>query len=160
MPILATLFDHVAWADTQARDAILTLADDNPLRAQATRLYAHIAAAEHVWLTRLDARAPEHKIWPELSLDAAATLAAESTAGLRAIVARGGDELMREVEYRNSTGKTFGNSVADVLAHVALHGAYHRGQIALLAREGGGTPAVTDYIAFVRNAPAPSKPAA
>jgi uncharacterized damage-inducible protein DinB len=156
MSVIASVFDHVAWADTQARDAILTLADDSPARAQATRLYAHLAAAEHVWLARLEGRAPAHAIWPDLSLDAAASLAAESTAGLRSVADRSGDELMREVEYRNSAGQAFRNRVADVLAHMALHGSYHRGQIALLARQGGGTPAVTDYIAFVRRAPAPA----
>jgi uncharacterized damage-inducible protein DinB len=40
---------------------------------------------------------------------------------------------------------------------VALHGSYHRGQIALLMRQGGGAPAATDYIAFVRDMPAPPR---
>ncbi len=144
------MFDHVAWADARARDEILTLPDDSIARAQATRLYAHLAAAEHVWLARLEARAPVHAIWPDLSLDAATSLATESVAGLRAIAMLGDDELELEVEYRNSAGQAFRNGIADVLTHVALHGSYHRGQIALLARQGGGTPAVTDYIAFVR----------
>jgi uncharacterized damage-inducible protein DinB len=34
-----------------------------------------------------------------------------------------------------------------------LHGAYHRGQIALLIRQAGAVPAPTDYVAFVRGAP-------
>ncbi len=153
MQILASLFDHVSWADARARDGILTLADNSPARAQATRLYAHLAAAEHVWLARLEARAPVHAIWPDLSLDAAVSLAVESVAGLRSIAMRGADELELEVEYRNSAGHAFRNRVADVLTQVALHGSYHRGQIALLARQGDGTPSVTDYIAFVRDAP-------
>ncbi|HEY4219377.1 MAG TPA: DinB family protein [Gemmatimonadaceae bacterium] len=147
-----TLFDHVAWADTQARAAIDTLPAGSPERTQAVRLYSHIAAAEHVWLARLEGRTPAHAIWPDLTLDAAAALAAESAAGLRAMAAHGPDALMQEVEYRNSTGKAFRNTVADVLTHVALHGSYHRGQIALLTRQGGGAPAITDYIAFVRDA--------
>ena len=65
--------------------------------------------------------------------------------------------LAREVDYRNSAGQAFRNRVDDVLAHVALHGSYHRGQLALLARQGGGTPALTDYIAFVRGAPVPAQ---
>jgi uncharacterized damage-inducible protein DinB len=40
---------------------------------------------------------------------------------------------------------------------VALHGSYHRGQIALLVRAGGSTPAPTDYIAFIRGAPAATR---
>jgi len=39
---------------------------------------------------------------------------------------------------------------ADILTQVATHGAYHRGQIAKAIRRGGGTPADTDFIIFVR----------
>ena len=150
MQILTSLFDHVAWADVKARDAILTLPDDSPTRAQATRLYAHIAAADHVWLARLQSRTPVHAIWPELSLDAAASLATESVAGLRAIAMREEDDLEEMVEYQNSTGHPFRSRIVDMLTHVAMHGSYHRGQIALLVRQGDGTPSLTDYIAYAR----------
>ena len=34
-----------------------------------------------------------------------------------------------------------------------MHGMYHRGMTSVLTRRGGGTPAPTDYIAYVRGAP-------
>jgi uncharacterized damage-inducible protein DinB len=74
----------------------------------------------------------------------------ESLAALRAIAMGDPETLAREIDYRNSTGTQFRNTVSDILTHVVLHGSYHRGQIARLTREAGGTPAVTDYIAFVR----------
>jgi uncharacterized damage-inducible protein DinB len=40
---------------------------------------------------------------------------------------------------------------------VALHGAYHRGQIAQLLRQNGAQPAATDYIGFVRGVPAATR---
>lgn len=61
--------------------------------------------------------------------------------------------LQHEVEYHTSNGATFRNSVADILTHVALHGSYHRGQIALVTREAGPTPVPTDYIVRARTAP-------
>ena len=155
MRTLLTILDHVAWADSRAQSAIAGLDASSAERSDATRLYAHVAAAEHVWLSRLEGRAPVHPVWPELSLEAAGALAAESLAGLRAIAVGGPAVLERNVEYRNSAGQTFVNSVVDVLSHVALHGSYHRGQIALLTRQGGGTPLATDYIVFVRAVPAP-----
>jgi uncharacterized damage-inducible protein DinB len=95
-------------------------------------------------------------VWPSLGLEEAAALAGESGTALRAFVS-GLDEagLAREVSYRNSAGQAFVNSVADVLLQVALHGSYHRGQLATLARQGGGTPAATDYIVYVRGVAAP-----
>jgi uncharacterized damage-inducible protein DinB len=47
--------------------------------------------------------------------------------------------------------------VDDILLHVALHGSYHRGQVALLVREAANKPAPTDYIGFVRGVPAATR---
>ena len=38
----------------------------------------------------------------------------------------------------------------DILTHVLLHSAYHRGQIASQVRAGGEQPAYTDFIHAVR----------
>jgi uncharacterized damage-inducible protein DinB len=161
MSTFLAMLDHAVWADARAHDTIRGLPADSPERAQATRLYAHLAAAEHVWLARLEGRTPAHPVWPALALDAAAALAAESRAGLRAVAADGPERLGHEIVYRTTAGDEFRSTVADVLAQVVLHGSYHRGQIALLARAGGGTPAVTDYIVFTRGVAAPaSAPAA
>jgi uncharacterized damage-inducible protein DinB len=64
------------------------------------------------------------------------------------------DDLAREVPYVNSAGAAFVSRVDDILLHVVLHSAYHRGQVSLLMRRSGGTPKPTDYIAFARGAPA------
>jgi uncharacterized damage-inducible protein DinB len=150
MATLLTLLDHMAWADAQALAAIVTLPEASAERAEATRLYAHLAAAAHVWVARLEGRTPEHPVWPALSLDAARELAARSIAGLREAARRGADGLATEVAYRTTAGQPFRSTVDDVLTHVVLHGVHHRGQIALLTRRGGGTPATTDYIVFAR----------
>jgi len=150
MNILPKLLDHVVWADAQVYAAISALAADREERRQAIRIYSHVAAAEHVWYSRLEARPAVHAVWPDLSLDAAAALARESLAGLRAIASADAKTLAREVEYRTGAGLTFRNTVVDILSHVALHGSYHRGQMSLLTRQGGGTPAALDYILFAR----------
>jgi uncharacterized damage-inducible protein DinB len=150
LTMFTALLDHLSWADAQAVTALRALPEGSEERAQATRLYAHLAGAAHIWHARLEGRAPEHPVWPELALDDATALAATSIAGLRAIASEGDRTFAREVEYRTTSGQPFTNTVADILAHVALHGSYHRGQVALLVRQGGGTPAMTDYIMYVR----------
>lgn len=40
------------------------------------------------------------------------------------------------------------------LLHVALHAQYHRGKVNVLLRHAELAPAATDYIAFIRGAPA------
>lgn len=153
---LRNMIGHMRWADTRAREALR----DSPgaLVERALELYGHVLGAEHVWLTRLRGEQPTVPVWPRLSVREAAALADDLHAGFEAYLA-GMDPatLDREVTYTNSAGRQFTSRVEDILVHVALHGSYHRGQVAMLIRDGGGTPAATDYIAFVRGAPAATR---
>jgi uncharacterized damage-inducible protein DinB len=82
----------------------------------------------------------------------------ENVAVFRDLVSRLTPDLLEKpVTYRNSAGDQFTSTVEDILTHIALHGSYHRGQIAASVRAGGDTPSPTDYIAFVRGAPAATR---
>jgi uncharacterized damage-inducible protein DinB len=156
---LMKLFDHLEWADARVLEGLRADPGSDP---RALELYAHVLGAEHVWLARLRQRPALVAVWPTLSLDRCAALAAENAAGFRALLAglAGEDDLAREVAYVNSAGQAFRSAVGDILLHVALHGAYHRGQVALVVRAAGGTPSPTDYIAFVRGVPAATRQSA
>ena len=52
--------------------------------------------------------------------------------------------------YTNSRGEAWTSTVEEILTHVVIHSAYHRGQIASDVRASGGVPAYTDYIHAVR----------
>jgi uncharacterized damage-inducible protein DinB len=97
-------------------------------------------------------------VWPTLDLGQCVVLSADNTKGfgeyLGSLTASG---LESEVPYVNSAGQSFRSRVDDILLHVALHGSYHRGQVALLVREAGNKPAPTDYIGFVRGVPAATR---
>ena len=149
---LARLFAHLAWADEHVLQSLRDAGDDAP---RADELLAHILGSELVWLSRIEGRRTDVPVWPDLSLDECAALAARVRREYERLLATldaGG--IRRLVHYRNSAGAEFDSTVGDILLHVALHGAYHRGQIALLVRAGGSVPAPSDYIAFVRGAPA------
>ena len=156
---LQKLFDHLEWADARVLEG---LRSDPGSDRRALELYAHVLGAEHVWLARVRQWPARVAVWPTLSLDQCATIAAENAAGFRALLAElaGDDDLAREVPYVNSAGQSFRSAIGDILLHVALHGAYHRGQVALVVRAAGGTPAPTDYIAFVRGVPAATRQSA
>lgn len=149
------LYQHLAWADERALTA-LRESDARPPKAH--ELYCHVLGAEHVWLARMREAKPEVAVWPNLTLEQCGTLARDNQAAFGRLLARlepGG--LAREVAYQNSAGDTFHSRIDDILMHVALHGAYHRGQVALLIREAGFVPLPTDYIALVRGAPAATR---
>jgi uncharacterized damage-inducible protein DinB len=149
---LRKLVEHLAWADEGALSALRNAPGTD---SRGLTFYAHILGAEATWIARIAERTSDVAIWPTLSLDEAATLAARNAAELRGLIAPlTPDDLAAEIQYRNSAGKEFRSTLEDILLHVALHGAYHRGQVSLVVRGGGGEPVATDYIAFIRGAPA------
>lgn len=146
------LYDHLFWADQRVLDR---LADTTaPVEASA-RLFAHVLAAEQVWLARLRGEDSSGiEIWPALSLAECAALARTNRFHYaRYLQALTLPELTRTTAYRNSQGVEHRTSVRDILTHVALHGSYHRGQVALSLRAAGGEPVNTDFITFVREEP-------
>jgi uncharacterized damage-inducible protein DinB len=146
------LWAHLAWADAFLLEALE--ASPTP-PAEALREYAHILGADEVWLARVEQRPPTAPVWPQITLEEIRALAAAIHAGYaRYVVALDHRELARVVSYTNSAGDSFQNTVQDILLHVALHAQYHRGKINQLLRQAGLAPAPTDYIAFVRGAPA------
>lgn len=143
------LFHSVAWSNQRILDA---LRNCPAAHAEALPLLGHLLAAEHVWLSRLQGREPAMPIWPKLTLPQCHALAAENAAGWSAYIGRLGEATVgANVEYLNSRGESFRNSIADILTHVAIHRPYHRGQIAKAIGRAGGEVANTDFIGFVRN---------
>jgi uncharacterized damage-inducible protein DinB len=152
---LTRLVEHMAWADARALKALRKSEGASEL---AHSELAHVLGAEHVWLARLEGRPATVAVWPELSVDECEALARETQAGFRAFVERQDDTtLERTVHYRNSAGAEFDSKVSDILLHVALHGSYHRGKVAVALRASGAEPAATDYIGFVRGVPAATR---
>jgi len=144
--LLEKLYDHNWWA----HDAIVAELRRAAPDRETLRLLAHIVAAEHLWLSRIDEAKPRVAVWPALTLDEIAALEAENRTRFRALLARPDDTRLRRVRYRNSAGNDFENDVESILTHVAMHGHYHRGQIARAMRAAGREPVYTDYIGFVR----------
>jgi uncharacterized damage-inducible protein DinB len=151
---LRRLFAHADWAN----DQVITVLQGQSVAADILELIAHVLGAEEVWLSRLEGRASTLAVWPALTMDELPGVAKLNAAGYRAYIDRlTSDDLPREIAYTNSAGQTFRSTIADILTHVAMHGSYHRGQVALRMRRDGGTPAPTDFIAFVRGSPAAAR---
>jgi uncharacterized damage-inducible protein DinB len=112
---------------------------------------SHIFAAERLWLERLKQQPQSVPVWPQLDLQQCR----EQAVALERLwheyleLATAGD-ISQSVAYKNSKGEAYNSAIIDILTHVVLHSAYHRGQIASHMRESGHTPAYTDYIHAIR----------
>jgi uncharacterized damage-inducible protein DinB len=114
-------------------------------------LLAHILGTEYVWYSRLISKVSPFAVWPQLTIEnceqhaiALKRIWDDYLEGMTP------DDLEQSISYKNTKGESFINSVADVLMHVIMHSAYHRGQIAADMRAHGHTPAYTDFIHAVR----------
>jgi uncharacterized damage-inducible protein DinB len=146
--MLPRLLDHLIWADRRTAESLTTL---DAVPADLLSIWCHLLAAEATWLARLEGVAPTVAVWPTLTLAECTALAERNhEAFARYAQELDGAHRGRRVTYRNSRGDEFANTVEEILHHVALHGMYHRGQIARAVRDGGGTPLATDLIAYLR----------
>jgi uncharacterized damage-inducible protein DinB len=146
---LRRLFSYDAWAN---REALASLrAAPEASRPRPLRILAHVIGAESLWLDRLHRRPAALGVWPTLDLDGCdsslTALAAEWTAFLGALTPA---DLAEAVAYVNTKGESWTSTVEDILTHVVIHSAYHRGQVASELRAAGGIPAYTDFIHCVR----------
>jgi uncharacterized damage-inducible protein DinB len=145
------LYEHARWANQRVLEALRGITDDAECE-QAKKLFAHLLGAERVWLTRLEGEdSSSLAIWPTYSLQGCEQLAEANGEGYRRYLEGLTDaDFAKVIAYRNSTGQEFRTAIGDILAHAALHGSYHRGQIASFLRIDGFTPVSTDYILYVR----------
>ena len=141
-------FAYDAWANREVLSAIRGGGETQGVM----RLMAHILSAEGLWLERLRGEAQSLPVWPEFDLEQCEARA-KALEGLWMEYLKGmsATGLTEKISYKNSKGEAWSSTVQDVLTHVVMHSAYHRGQIASLMRAGGQTPAYTDFIHAVRS---------
>jgi uncharacterized damage-inducible protein DinB len=140
---------HAAWANRRILDLFQRI---KPVEPQPLRLFAHVLTTERIYLERMRGLDPwPQNFWPDLSLEPCAVFIIENQFAYKKFFAGlAENDLDISVRYRNSKGIEFHTPIRDLLTHVALHGSYHRGQIAQALRLAGREPVNTDFITFVR----------
>ena len=142
------LFHYDAWANRQVATSFKS---QEPVPVRSLGWLAHILWAERLWWERLKQIPQSHKTASGLTVAQCSTEVEEvhhlwnSYLALPPV-----DLLTQSVSYTNSKGEDWSNTVADILTHVVMHSAYHRGQIASDMRAAGKIPAYTDFIHAVR----------
>jgi uncharacterized damage-inducible protein DinB len=142
------LFSYDDWANREVLASLQAL-DAPPERS--VKLLAHILSAERLWLERLLVQKQTLPVWP-LSTLAQCNLEVDQLPGLwkNYLTALGEAGLARSLTYKNTKGESFSSQKQDILLHVVMHSAYHRGQIAADMRAAGFSPPYTDFIHAVR----------
>lgn len=141
-------FVYEEWANREVLSAVRSNPDAN---TRPLQLMAHILSAQRLWLERLTQQAQSLPVWPKFDLAECETHAAELGRLWREYFESLPPSLLSEViSYKNTKGEPWTDTVQDILTHVLMHSAYHRGQIASQMRASGQPPASTDFIHAVR----------
>jgi uncharacterized damage-inducible protein DinB len=148
--ILRSMLAYNEWANLRT---IKSLKESASPSAKGVRALAHLLVAEKTWLVRLlkgeDSTGAD--FWPASTLDECEALFDETRKDYSHLM--GGmteEKLGLTATYKNSKGVEYTTPYREILSHVFMHSAYHRGQVAMAVRAEGETPGYTDYIAFVR----------
>jgi uncharacterized damage-inducible protein DinB len=141
-------FAYDTWAN---REVLAAIHSSDAARERSLQLMSHILAAERVWLERLKQQPQTVPVWPKPDLAQCEAEAAELgrlwSEYLDFISSR---DISQTISYKNTKGESWMSTIVDVLTHVVMHSAYHRGQIATHMRACGQAPPYTDYIHGVR----------
>lgn len=144
---LRQLFAYNDWANRRVIVAIKTAASE-PSR----RILSHLLITEREYYERLYGKdSTGFDFWPELSIEELGVLARENAERYDKLLRRFEEEgLDLSAKYRSSTGLGFENTFRELLTHVLMHSATHRGNIIVRLREDGGEPPETDYVIYLR----------
>jgi len=144
IPYFRRLFAYDDWANRE----VLTRLQTNST-ARSLELLAHIFGAQRIWFERLTGVPQNTPVWPKFTLQQCEQQAAELPKVWNNYLDQK-TTLNDSISYQNTRGESFSSRVEDILMHVIMHAAYHRGQIASVTRASGHTPAYTDFIHSIR----------
>ena len=144
---LSRLLRYDIWANGETLDSLR----QGPPPTRSLKWMGHIVGAEYLWLARLREEPAQLPVWPDLPVEQCAAHLGELSGMWHEYLADAGASRVAErVTYTNSKGEEWTSAVEDILTHVTIHSAYHRGQIASDLRAAGQIPAYTDFIHAVR----------
>jgi uncharacterized damage-inducible protein DinB len=145
--LLERLLRYDTWANSQTLDSLR----QGPPPARCLKWMGHIVGAEYLWLARLRQEPSPLPVWPDLPVEAcAAGLGELSGMWDEYLAGSGSGRFDARVTYTNSKGEEWTSTAEDILTHVTIHSAHHRGQIASALRAADQIPAYTDFVHAVR----------
>ena len=144
---LRHLFAYNDWAN---RRVIVALKTEESQRA--LKILSHILLAEREYFERLYGKdSTGFDFWQDLTLEECGKLAQHNSTNFERLLKRFDDEgLGQTVLYKTSKGEPHQNNFRELLTHVLLHSATHRGNIILKMREENFAPPAIDYIIYLR----------
>lgn len=142
------LFKYNDWATHETAKSIRDL---EKKEEKLEHLLSHIVIAQKLWLNRTLERKILIDPWEKYSVQETESKSTIITSEwINLLESLGEKDFEKRVDYLNTKGEKFNNSIKDIVTHIINHSTYHRAQIAQKVKALGGKPAATDYIVYQR----------
>lgn len=144
---ITSLFKYENWANARIIESISLLQEPDE---KVLELMSHILLVQMVWYSRI-AGVTAPPVWEKKSLQQIKDIYEVNKKILTPFIEKQTkDTLTAYIDYKNTKGEKYSNTVTQILTHLFNHSTYHRGQI--VERMKGKLPKmpVTDYIMFAR----------
>jgi uncharacterized damage-inducible protein DinB len=131
--------------------SILELIQTNPnvVSEKSIKWINHIINAHLIWNARINQQPTNQEVWGINTIENLISINSDNWQNsIKLLDTSDFDKL---IEYTNSRGQTFTNSIRDILFHVINHSTHHRAQIASDLKLSGIDPPISDYIFYKRN---------
>jgi len=113
---------------------------------RAIVLLSHTLNTQKIWNNRIAGEEDKVDVWGNIKVDEMTF--AENKNFAESLELLENENLDRVVQFKNSKGESYQNSVRDIMFHVINHSTYHRGQIATEFRKQGIDPIVSDFVYY------------
>lgn len=112
-------------------------------------LFSHILNAHHLWNARMLRVPHTYGVWQLHAPKDWQDIHYENQRSSFEITSNIVD-FEKRIDYENTEGRLFTNTLQDMLFHIINHSTNHRAQIAMDFRENGIEPLVLDYVYYKR----------
>lgn len=140
------LFDYNFYCNKKLIEECTTL---GIVPEKSALLFSHILNAHHIWNARIQGKPSDYEVFQLHLIRDWADIHYENQRSSFEIVTNA-DNFEKRIDYENSQGRLFTNTLQDMLFHIINHSTYHRGQIATDFRNNGIEPLVLDYTFYKR----------
>lgn len=140
------LFDYNFYCNKKLIEACAQLGE---VPEKSAALFSHILNSHHIWNARITGAEPGYEFWQEHPLKDWQEIHYENQRNTFEIITNTSDFEGR-VDYHNSEGRLFINTVQDMLFHIINHSTHHRGQILSDFRNNGIEAFSLDYVFYKR----------
>ncbi|MBT8178773.1 MAG: damage-inducible protein DinB [Eudoraea sp.] len=140
------LFDYNFYCN---KKLIASCSEMKSVPDEVIRLFSHVLNAHYLWNARILNTKIDREVWQLHEVALWAEMHYQNQRATFEII-RNTDNFERRIDYQNSEGRMYSNSLQDILFHIINHSTHHRAQMATAFRNNNLEPLTLDYIFYKR----------